>query len=230
MIDRKFNDSSAFNPSYVGPRPDIERLISPTVKSVLDVGCSNGSLARAIKATTGAQVFGIELSPEMAQEARSQLDRVWVGDAAEIILDGTLEAHRFDTIVFADVLEHLVDPWTVLAAATQYLTPDGSVIASLPNIRHVDTLYHLVMKGEWPYRDRGIHDRTHLRFFTKHTIIELFEDVGLEIDAMETNYRILERPHAFNRFAKFLALPGLRNFLAFQYLIKAHSCPPRIGD
>ncbi len=218
-------NSSGFNPSYIGPRPDIERLISPNAKFVLDVGCSNGSLGGAIKAKTGAEVFGIELSEEMATEARTRIDRVWVGDAAAIITQGNLEDHRFDTIVFADVLEHLVDPWAVLGSATRYLAPDGTIIASIPNIRHVDTVYHLVVKGDWPYRDRGIHDRTHLRFFTKQTIVELFEGAGLEIDAIETNYRILERPHRFNRFAKFLAIPGLRNFLAFQYLVRAHVRP-----
>jgi 2-polyprenyl-3-methyl-5-hydroxy-6-metoxy-1,4-benzoquinol methylase len=217
-----------FNPSYVGPRPDIEQLISPDAKFVLDVGCSNGCLGGAIKAKTGAQVFGIELSQEMAKDARSRLDYVWVGDAAELMIQGKLEEYRFDTIVFADVLEHLVDPWAVLGAATQYLTPDGSIIASLPNIRHIDTLYHLIFKGYWSYRDRGIHDRTHLRFFTKQNIIELFEGAGLEIDAIETNYRILERPHRFNRFTKFLAFPGIKDFLAFQYLVKAH--PHAVND
>jgi 2-polyprenyl-3-methyl-5-hydroxy-6-metoxy-1,4-benzoquinol methylase len=217
---------SSFNPSYIGPRPDIEQFVSPNAKFVLDVGCSNGRLGGAIKATTGAQVFGIELSEEMATEARTRIDRVWVGDAADIIIQGKLDEHHFDTIVFADVLEHLVDPWAVLEAATRYLTPDGTVIASIPNIRHVDTLYHLIFKGYWPYRDRGIHDRTHLRFFTKQNMIELFEGAGLKIDAIETNYRILERPHRFNRFAKFLAIPGLRNFLAFQYLVRAHVRPP----
>jgi 2-polyprenyl-3-methyl-5-hydroxy-6-metoxy-1,4-benzoquinol methylase len=211
-----------FNPSYVGPRPDIERLIDPDAKFVLDVGCSNGCLGSAIKAKTGAQVFGIELSEEMASEAMTHLDRILIGDAAEIILQGKLDPYQFDTIVFADVLEHLVDPWAVLGAATGYLMPDGSIIASIPNIRHIDTLYHLIFKGYWSYRDRGIHDRTHLRFFTKQNIIELFEGAGLVIDTIETNYRILERPHRFNRFAKFFALPVIKDFLAFQYLVKAH--------
>ncbi len=212
-----------FNPSYVGPRPDIERLIDPDAKFVLDVGCSNGCLGSAIKAKTGAQVFGIELSEEMASEALTRLDRIFIGDASEIILQGKLDQCQFDTIVFADVLEHLVDPWVVLGAATSYLTPAGTIIASIPNIRHIDTLYHLIFKGYWSYRDRGIHDRTHLRFFTKQNIIELFEGAGLVIDTIETNYRILERPHRFNRFAKFFALPVIKDFLAFQYLVKAHS-------
>jgi 2-polyprenyl-3-methyl-5-hydroxy-6-metoxy-1,4-benzoquinol methylase len=220
-FDKDKMAQSTFNPSYVGPRPDIERLIPRNPKIILDVGCSTGTLGVAIKASTGAQVFGIELSEAMANEAIQHLDRVFVGDAAEIILREKLGNHQFSTIIFADVLEHLVDPWAVLKAAATHLETEGTIIASIPNIRHIDTLYNLVFKGYWPYRDRGIHDRTHLRFFTKKNILELFEHSGLVIETIETNYRFLERPAAINRFAKFFAVPIMKDFLAFQYLIRA---------
>jgi len=210
-----------FNPSYIGQRSDIQRLISPNTRFVLDVGCSTGVLGACIKAKTGAQVFGIELSEEMANEALSRIDKVFVGDAEEIVCQGMLDGYQFDTIVFADLLEHLVNPWAVLSKAATYLHSEGIIIASIPNIRHIDTIYHLVLKGYWPYRERGIHDRTHLRFFTKRNIVELFENAGLSIDTIETNYRIVEKPHQINRFSKFFAFPVIRNFLAFQYLIRA---------
>jgi len=219
-----------FNPSYVGNRPDIERLILSNASLVLDVGCSTGILGAAIKAKTGAQVFGIELSAAMADEALNRIDRVFVGDAAAIILHGALDNYQFDTIVFADVLEHLVDPWAVLKAAATYLQPGGAIVASIPNIRHIDTIYNLVFKGHWPYRDRGIHDRTHLRFFTRQTITELFNSAGLAIDAIDVNYRILEAPHNINRIAKFFAVPVIKEFLAFQYLIRARLIKPSDGN
>ncbi len=209
------------NPAYMGSRPDIESMVSAQARLVLDVGCSNGTLGAAIKARTEANVIGVELSPTMAAEARNCLDQVFVDDAAAVFTTGKLDEFKFDTIIFADVLEHLVDPWLVLQTATKYLTPEGTIIASLPNIRHIDTIYNLVVKGNWPYRDRGIHDRTHLRFFTKQNILELFNRSGLEINRLETNYRLIEKPHSWNRLAKFIALPGIRNFLAFQYLIQA---------
>lgn len=210
-----------FNPAYIGQRLDIERLIPLNTRTVLDVGCSTGMLGAAIKARTGAQVFGIELSETMADEALKHIDQVFVGDASQIILQGKLENHRFDLIIFADVLEHLVDPWIVLKAAKDYLNPEGIIIASIPNVRHLDTIYHLLVKGRWPYRERGIHDRTHLRFFTKQNIVELFTSAGLAIETIETNYRILEQPSPLNRFAKFFTFPILKEFLAFQYLIRA---------
>lgn len=210
-----------FNPSYIGQRSDVQKLIPSEVKSVLDVGCSIGALGAAVKAKTGAQVFGIEVSEEMANDALGRIDKVFVGDATEIIDRGDLHGYHFDTIIFADVLEHLVDPWATLKAATNLLSPEGTIIASIPNIRHIDTIYNLVVKGYWPYRDCGIHDQTHLRFFTKRNISELFENAGLSIDIIETNYRLIERGGGINRFAKFFAFPGIKNFLAFQYLIRA---------
>ena len=212
---------SEFNPSYVGRRSDVERLLPPGVHSVLDVGCSVGALGASIKASTGAQVTGIEYSPAMAAEAEKVLDRVFVGDATAVIDGTTLEGMQFDAIIFADVLEHLPDPWLVLRRAVRLLSPGGRIIASLPNIRHLSTIYHLVVLGYWPYRDRGIHDRTHLRFFTRRNVLELFRSANLEIESVDAKYRLLERPHRINRFAKYFALPGLRGFLAFQYLVTA---------
>ena len=214
-------NTTNFNPSYVGKRNDILSLVPPNAKRVLDVGCSIGTLGLAIKENTGAMVVGIELSQEMAKIADQKLDKVFVGDVEEILAKKKLQGFKFDTIVFADLLEHLRDPWSVLESIVNYLEPQGILIASIPNVRHIDTIFNLVLKGYWPYRDRGIHDRTHLRFFTKRNINELFKNAGLSIDRIDANYRIIERPHRLNRFAKFLAIPGLRNLLTFQYLIRA---------
>jgi 2-polyprenyl-3-methyl-5-hydroxy-6-metoxy-1,4-benzoquinol methylase len=210
-----------FNPSYVGKRNDILKLVPPNAKRVLDVGCSIGALGLAIKENTGAMVVGIELSREMAKIAEQKLDKVFVDDVEEILAQEKLQDFKFDTIILADLLEHLRDPWSVLESIVSYLEPQGILIASIPNVRHINTIFNLVLKGYWPYRDRGIHDRAHLRFFTKRNINELFTRAGLSIDRIEANYRIIERPHKLNRFAKFLAIPGLRHFLTFQYLLLA---------
>ena len=212
---------SDFNPSYIGRREGVERLLPAGVRSVLDVGCSVGALGASIKAHTGAQVTGIEYSPAMAAEAERVLDRVFVGDATAVIDGPALDGQQFDAIIFADVLEHLPDPWLVLRRAVRLLAPNGRIIASLPNIRHLSTIYHLVVLGYWPYRDRGIHDRTHLRFFTRRNVVELFRSADLEIESLAAKYRLVERQHRINRYAKYLALPGLRGFLAFQYLVTA---------
>ena len=210
-----------FRPAYTGRRDDILRLIPPDAKKVLDIGCSIGTLGAAIKAQTGAQVVGIELSQEMADVAATQIDMVFVGDVEEIIFRQAFQDLTFDTIILADLLEHLRDPWSVLAAAVKHLDRKGIVIASIPNVRHISTILSLVLIGYWPYRDRGIHDRTHLRFFSKRNIIELFEKSCLSIEKMQANYRFVDRACRINHLARFFALPVLRDFLAFQYLIRA---------
>jgi 2-polyprenyl-3-methyl-5-hydroxy-6-metoxy-1,4-benzoquinol methylase len=213
--------AAGFNPSYVSPRPDVEALVPDGVESILDVGCSVGALGAAIKRKHGCRVFGIELSPAMGSLAREVLDHVYVGDADAGLLSPEIAQSRFDLIIFADVLEHLQDPWSTLRSAVNLLSPRGSIIVSLPNVRHIDTIWNLLVRGRWPYRERGIHDRTHLRFFTKINAIELVEQAGLKIDRMEIQYRISEAPHRWNRYARRLAIPGVHHFLAFQYVMRA---------
>ena len=210
-----------FNPSYVGPRRDVMKLVPEGVKRVLDVGCSNGTLGQALKQRDGAHVTGIELDEAMGVEARRRLDAVHVASVDDDALFEALGDRTFDCVIFADLLEHLVDPWTTLGRFVERLEPDGVVVASLPNIRHFTTIRTLLFQGYWPYRDRGIHDRTHMRFFTLRNIRELFESAGLTIRQVDRNYRLIERPHRFNRFAPLLAWPVLRELIAFQYLVQA---------
>lgn len=215
--------TTQLNPSYLGARDDVLALLSDHPQRVLDVGCSSGALGARLKEHGDVQVVGLEVVPEAAEQAREHLDEVLVGDVEEILATSELADRQFDVIVMADVLEHLRDPWSVLRHAARLLAPGGEIIASLPNVRHFTTLLSLIVGRRWPYRDRGIHDRTHLRFFAKRNVLELFEGAGLTIDTVRTNYRIIERPHDLNVVAKYLAVPGLRGFLAFQYLVKARA-------
>ena len=209
-----------FNPSYVGPREDILRLVPAGVSRVLDVGCSVGTLGLALR-ERGARVTGVEIDPRMGAAARQRLDEVHIGSVEDEALFEGLGESTFDCIIFADLLEHLIDPWSALERFAERLAPDGVVVASLPNIRHYTTIRTLLFQGYWPYRDRGIHDRTHLRFFTLRNIRELFDSSGLTIRKLDRNYRIIERPHRLNRLAPLLGLPLLRELFAFQYLVQA---------
>ena len=210
-----------FNRAYIGPRNDILELIPATSTKILDVGCSTGLLGDQIKAKIDAEVFGIEIDQAMAKLAEKPLDGVIFGDIEGLDLAQHFNPDYFDCIILADILEHLKDPWRVLKLLTNILRTEGSIIASIPNIRHYTTLINLIFKGYWPYRDRGIHDRNHLRFFTLRNIKSLFKNSDLAINDIKRNYRIIERPHPYNRFARFIAFPILREFLSFQYLVIA---------
>jgi 2-polyprenyl-3-methyl-5-hydroxy-6-metoxy-1,4-benzoquinol methylase len=217
---------SSFNPSYTGSRPDILEFVKYSAKKVLDVGCSTGALGADIKEKTGAKVYGIELSREMGGVASTRIDKVFIGDASELIIKNLIDLDlRFDTVIFSDILEHLIDPWQVVSKINNYLEPDGIIIASIPNIRFYNSIFNLVVKGYWPYRNRGIHDKSHLRFFTLKNINDLFFKSGFKIKKINTNYRIIEKPHFLNRFAKFISIPGIKPFLAYQYIVCAERIP-----
>jgi 2-polyprenyl-3-methyl-5-hydroxy-6-metoxy-1,4-benzoquinol methylase len=214
--------AQGFNPAYIGPRDDILQLVPDTVRRVLDVGCSIGALGEGIKRKHPcASVDGIEYDEAMAAEAKKRLDRVWIGDAQEVL--PRVEDGKYDCIVCADVLEHLRDPWGILKACRSKLAAGGIMIASIPNVRHWSTIYSLAVKGYWPYRYYGIHDRTHLRFFTRKNIEELFRGSGYSLTRVLNKYRITEddRPRWLRRWTKCCRyLPG-RQFWVFQYLIVA---------
>jgi len=211
---------AAFNPAYTGRRDDILNLVPKSSTKFLDVGCSIGMLLEQIKQrNTNAELTGIEVDEAMADIAKQKVDTIVVGDVEKINFANYFSTDYFDCIIFADLLEHLADPWSVLKSSTRFLSKDGIIIASIPNVRHYTTLASLLFRGHWPYRNRGIHDRTHLRFFTLKNILELFEYARLRIVKIERNYRIIERPHSLNRYTKYFSHFFLKEFLTFQYLV-----------
>src|SRR5438477_1121116 len=163
-------------------RPEMAALVPTGARRVLDVGCGRGAFGAALREKRGCEVVGIELDGAAADIARCRLDAVHSADMMAID-DASLG--RFDCVVFNDVLEHLIDPWRAVARAHDLLRPDGCVVASIPNIRHYRELKALIWDGLWRYEHAGVLDRTHLRFFTRATAIELFESVGFEVQHVE---------------------------------------------
>ena len=210
-------EKKMINKSYTGLRPDIFELIPSNIKKVLDFGCSTGELGGTIKAESQAYVVGIEIDRIAAKEAKNKLDEVYVGDIEELDLNSFDK--NFDCIIFADVLEHVVSPLSVLNKCKLLLNDNGVVIISLPNVQHVTVLLNLIF-GLWPQRDRGIFDRTHLRFFTRKSANLVFDNAGLKIDCLSRQYRFIDRPHKINQFAKFFAIPFIRNFLTYQLIFR----------
>lgn len=146
---------------------------------ILDVGCGAGNFGAYLKSSGKAvQVYGIELIPEAATEAATNLDGVKCADLDTLDLPRLhqeWQQQEFDYIVFADVLEHVKDPWAVLDTFRSWLAPNGKVIISIPNVRHWSVIIPLILRGRWDYQDSGIMDRTHLRFFTRSTAREMVQ-------------------------------------------------------
>jgi 2-polyprenyl-3-methyl-5-hydroxy-6-metoxy-1,4-benzoquinol methylase len=146
-------------------------------KRVLEVGCASGYFTKALK-DRGCQVVGIELDAGAAAVAEKWAERVIVGDLDAATLWQQLEGEHFDAITFGDVLEHLRDPLSCLRAAVHYLKPSGIVAISVPNVAHGDVRMAL-LQGQFPYRDWGLLDRTHIRFFTKAGLRDMIKAAGL---------------------------------------------------
>lgn len=212
------------NPSYVGARTDLLDLMQTGWQSALDVGCAEGALGAALKARNpDGEVTGIELDPQMAAVAETRLDRVLSVDAATALEELVEAGRHFDLVCCGDVLEHLEDPWTALRQI-RALCPEGEVIVSLPNVGHWTTLFSIAIRGYWPYRDRGIHDRTHLRFFARNNLVQLFEGAGFELVSLRCTHRLFETPGRWSRWLGrwsgrvFGWLPFVGRFTTYQFL------------
>jgi 2-polyprenyl-3-methyl-5-hydroxy-6-metoxy-1,4-benzoquinol methylase len=146
-------------------------------KSVLEIGCATGYFTKAM-VERGCKVVGIELDPAAAKLAEAWAERVVVGDIDDGALWEQVDDESVDVIVCGDVLEHLRDPLGALQAAVRKLKSDGVVVTSLPNVAHGDVRLQL-LHGSFRYRDLGLLDRTHIRFFTLESVRELLRDAGL---------------------------------------------------
>jgi 2-polyprenyl-3-methyl-5-hydroxy-6-metoxy-1,4-benzoquinol methylase len=156
-------------------------------KRVLDVGTSTGYLAKVL-VQRGCTVTGIELDLEAARQAEEYCERVIVGDVETLDVYEELAEESFDVIVFGDVLEHLKDPSRTLLRLRSFLRSGGYVVASIPNVAHGSVRLAL-MQGKFQYRPLGLLDDTHLRFFTRESVEQLFNDAGFEITALERTTR-----------------------------------------
>ena len=148
-------------------------------KTVLEVGCATGYFTKVL-AERGCKVVGMELDPDAANVAEQWAERVVVGNADDAEAWDLVDDESFDVITFGDVLEHLGDPLAVLRTAVRKLKPSGFVVTSLPNVAHGDVRLSL-LHGAFRYRETGLLDRTHVRFFTLETARELLREAGLVV-------------------------------------------------
>lgn len=159
-------------------RRDVLPFVPDPCVRLLDIGCGTGSFGAMLKRERGVEVWGVEPDPERARIASSRLDRVI---PAFFTPEIDLPPGGFDVITFNDSLEHFPDPDPPLTLCKRFLASAGVVVCSLPNFRFVHNLEHVLLHGDFRYEDDGIRDRTHLRFFTRKSMRNLFESHGFEI-------------------------------------------------
>lgn len=161
---------------YRGVNQKVFDMITPGTKKILDVGCGTGEMGKKLKEEKAVeQVIGIEIVPEIAREANSKLDRVFRTD----VETARLESMRkyFDCIVMSGILHHLRDPWSVLKRFRDYLKDDGYLVACVPNVAHISIIKDL-LKGRWAYKNEGLLDVCHMKFFTLEEMTKMFGSSG----------------------------------------------------
>lgn len=164
---------------FIRTRPEMLEFIPQSAERILEAGCATGLFGAQLKRRANVEVWGIEYDSESADIARNNLDMVLAGDILQLI--DHLPDSYFDCVVCNDVLEHLVDPFSVLLKMKGKLVKDGVVVCSIPNIRFFYVLKNFIFNKQWKYEDAGIMDKTHLRFFTERSIVDMFDSLGYRI-------------------------------------------------
>ena len=180
-LDLKASDGHVYRDHF---NPVLLDALAHTPRTLLDIGCASGLLGHAVKSRyPDCRTIGIEPNEATAKLAAQNLDQVLCGKledfnlAAEGIGPGSV-----DTVVAADVLEHMFDPWRAMVGLKPYLTADAQIIMSIPNTRNIGLLQSLVDHGQWTYAEKGLLDITHIRFFTLREIGDFLTQTGYRLD------------------------------------------------
>lgn len=208
--------------------PDLLKMIPPSSCKLIEVGCSSGAMAREFKKINpGCDYFGIDVDQNYVKLALRYCNQAVPIDIEETGDRFFLEHKERDCWIFGDTLEHLKDPWRILRKIRENLPPNGCVVACIPNAQHWTVIAKLCM-GDFRYENAGLFDRTHLRWFTRKTIFDLFQDTGFSI--AEGKQRVFDEPGR----EKFLPLIGsmakacgfdpnvaMGDAIPLQYVVKA---------
>lgn len=202
----------------------------PRDSRVLELGPATGYLSQYLSESLACTVDAIELSPEMAKHARRWCRRILVGDIELLDLSAMLDRRGYDVIVCGDVIEHLRDPWMLARRLGELLKEDGRLLLSVPNAGYLGLLVDL-MRGRFAYRDEGLLDRSHLRFFTLDSLRDLLDGAGWYLWAAEQVNLALTDSEFHIRFETLS--PALRDelmarpdVLCYQWVIEARKYPP----
>ena len=206
---------------FINVRKELLELIPPELRdgNLLEIGAGTGNTLLYAKENAYAKnIYGVELCEiEDSNQKNSLFSDFIIGNIEELELP--YEEKTFDVIICGDVLEHLIDPYSVVRSLKKYLKDDGSLIASLPNIRQWKTLKKILIYGDFKYEDSGILDKTHLRFFTKKNMVALFEENGFAVKKIVPSEVCSGKKYnAFRRMLKFFSCKRKQFFAEFYAL------------
>jgi 2-polyprenyl-3-methyl-5-hydroxy-6-metoxy-1,4-benzoquinol methylase len=168
---------------YQSSRPEMEQLISRPPKRSIEFGCSSGRFSETLKKKYNCETWGIDIDRQSVDVARTKLDKVLFGDVFELLEQ--LPANYFDYIICNDIIEHLHSPELFFQKVRECLTNDAILVCSLPNVRHWKQVSHYLFLKDWKYKKSGILDYTHLRFYTRKSILRSIKVWGFELEKIK---------------------------------------------
>ncbi len=204
----------------------ILRLIRPGSR-VLELGAAVGYLSEHLSREAACNVDAVELDPGMAREARRYCNRFLVCDLQREILSRHFPGRYYDYVILADVLEHLTDPERVLRQLPDLLRPGGRLLVSVPNTAYAGLIMELI-SGDLRYRPEGLLDRTHVRLFTRASILRLLEDCAFRVESIAP----VQLPYEHSEFGELMSaadtdwvdrLTGLPDANTYQFVISAEA-------
>jgi SAM-dependent methyltransferase len=163
-------------------RRDVLPFIPRSCRTLLDVGCGAAEFGALVKQEIGAEVWGVEIDAKVAAIAATKIDRVI---SSYFSPNADVPDNYFDVVTFNDVLEHFPDPYPPLELCKRKLKSGGVLVCSLPNVRYVENLRHLLVDMDWKYDEWGVRDRTHLRFFTRRSMLRTLDEAGYDVISIE---------------------------------------------
>ena len=193
-------------PAHERHNPDLLKLIPKDARVLVEVGCSSGALAREYKKiNSNCRYIGVECVSEYAKLAERHCDSVIETDIESVDENFLRDTLACDCWIFGDALEHLMNPWLLLSRIRKIIPDNGSIVACIPNAQHWSIQARLSC-GDFRYENSGLLDRTHLRWFTRLTIIEMFRDAGFKI--------VNASPRIFNEPNRERVLPVIKSMAA----------------
>ena len=215
-----------------GKRSSLSVLLTlvPEGVDVLDVGIGGGALGQWLAQDRGCLVDGVTISWQEAEHAAPHYRRIEVADLNTADLSDLFGGQRYSVIVCADVLEHIGRPTRVLDSCRELLADDGVLLLSVPNVAYIGLLGEL-LQGEFRYRIEGLLDHTHVRFFTRRSLLRMLEENGwhtdlvepVTLDLTESEFQVAfdSLPPPVRRYL--LAMP---DNLTYQFVVRARAKVP----
>ncbi len=152
-------------------------FVPKSARRILDIFCCMGGAGCELKSRQPCEVWGVEVSPELAKIASQHYEHIIVGDIEDNAAWQQLPKGYFDAVIGGEVLEHLIAPERVLKRLHEAVTPDATLVLSVPHFGHASVIRKL-LRGEWDYEPTGILDDRHLRFFGRKNLWQMLLDSG----------------------------------------------------